>query len=141
LKTDELLENSAKVLSKITSYTSLAISPQISKSNIKFIQLSSINDNQILLVIVNESDVVKSTIFKLDRSIPSDQLQAISNFLNEEIVGLSFDDLKKLNLSFFSGIDKYKTDINKIISAMENSMSNLDNIEVYADGITKLLNF
>ena len=141
LNTDELLENSAKVLSKITSYTSLAISPQISRSEIKFIQLSSISDNQILLVIVNDSDIVKSTIFKLDRNIPSNQLQTISNFLNQEIVGLSFEELKNLNLGFFSGINAYKEDIGKIISAMENSMANLEDIEVYADGITRILSF
>lgn len=141
LKTDELLENSAKVLSKITSYTSLAISPQISKSKIKFIQLSSISNNQILLVIVNEADVVKSTIFKLDRNIPVDQLQTISNFLNEEIVGLTFGELKNLDLGFFSDIHEYKKDISKIISVMESSMPNVNDIELYADGITQILNF
>lgn len=141
LRTDELLENSAKILSKITNYTSLAISPQISKSKIKHIQLNSISNNQILLVIVNESDVVKSTIFKLEKNIPIDQLGTISNFLNEEVVGLSFEELKNLDLNLFSGINDYRNDIGKIITAVESSMDNMDDIELYADGITQILNF
>lgn len=140
-RVDELLENSARVLSEITNYTSLAISPQASKSKIKFIQLSSINHNQILLVMVNESDIVKSTIFKLDRSIPSDQLQIVSNFLNKEIVGLTFEELKTLDLGVFTGIYEYRKDIDKIISTMVSSMSNTDDVEFYADGITQILNF
>lgn len=141
LRTDELLENSAKILSKITNYTSLAISPQISKSKIKYIQLSSIGNNQILLVIVNESDVVKSTIFKLDRNIPINQLRTISNFLNEEVVGLSFEELKNLDLDLFTGINDYRKDIGKIITVMESSLDNMDDIELYSDGITQILNF
>lgn len=141
LKTDELLENSAKILSKITSYTSLAISPQISNSRIKFVQLSSISNNQILLVIINESDVVKNTIFKLDKNIPANQLKTISNFLNKEIVGLSFEELKNIDLSYFSGINEHRSDISKIISSMENSMATMDDIELHADGLTQILNF
>lgn len=141
LKADELLENSAKILSKITNYTSLAISPQISKSKIRLIQLSSIGNKQILLVIINESDLVKSTIFKVDREIPTNQLETITNFLNQEVVGLSFEELKGLDLGLFNGIDDYKKDIDKIVSAVEDSMSNVDEIELYADGITQILNF
>lgn len=141
LKTDELLENSAKILSKITSYTSLAISPQISNSKIKFIQLSSIGNKQILLVIVNESDIVKSTIFKLDKEISTNQLETISNFMNKEIVGLSFNELKNLELSYFTGINDHKNEISKILSTMESSMATMDDIELYAEGLTKILNF
>ena len=141
LRADELLENSAKVLSKITSYTSIAISPQISNSLIKFIQLSPIANKQILLVIVNESDIVKSTIFKVDRNIPNHQLKTISNFLNKEIVGLTFDQLKGFDLDFFSGINDFKSDAGKIITGLANSMDNSEDIEVYADGITQILNF
>ncbi len=64
---DELIQNSAKVLSAITSYTALALSPQLKKSKLKHIQLLPIDDLKVLLVLVNDSGIVKNTIFRLDK--------------------------------------------------------------------------
>ncbi len=44
---DRLIQNSAKILSAITSYTALAISPQLREAKLKHIQLISIDDVEI----------------------------------------------------------------------------------------------
>lgn len=136
---DQLLQNASKILSAITSYTSLAVSPSLKNNKIKHIQLIPIDDNQILLVIVSDTDIVKNTIFKTDKAIPAYQLNTISNFLNQNLKGKLIGDLT--TDMDYSQIYEYKNIIEKIIPIFKNSLEDLDSIDVYADGITKILNF
>lgn len=136
---DQLLQNSAKVLSAITSYTSLAISPQLKSKKIKHIQLIPIDDSQILLVIVSDSDIVKNTIFKPDEKIPAEQLLMISKFLNDKLKGKYFGDI--INQVDYSEIYNYKNTIEKIIPVINSSIDTNEAIDVYFDGITKIFNF
>lgn len=136
---DQLLQNSAKVLSAITSYTALAISPQLKSNKIKHIQLIPIDDSQILLIIVSDSDIVKNTIFKPEQKIPVDHIIMISNFLNEKFKGKAFGDI--INNVDYSEIYNYKNTIEKIIPIINNSIDTSESIDVYSDGLTKIFNF
>lgn len=136
---DQLLQNTAKILSKITSYTALAISPQLSTSKIKHIQLIPIDNNQLLLVLVNNSDIVKNTIFKVDSTIPLSQLNIISNYLTQKLKGIPFSEIpSKID---FKEMYAYKEILDQILPILNDSVDSMDSIELYSDGITKLLNF
>lgn len=136
---DKLLQNSAKILSKITSYTALAISPQLSKSKIKHIQLIPMENNQILLVLVNNSDIVKNTIFKPESTISSSQLNIISNYLTQKLKGVSFSEIP--NEIDFKEMYTYKEILDKILPTLNDSFDIMDSIDLYSEGITQLLNF
>lgn len=139
---DQLIYNSAKVLSAITSYTALAISPQIRESKIKHIQLVPMDNNEILMVMVNSTGLVKNSIFKLDRPIPDNQLNIISNFLNEKLKGLSIEEMiKGFDINIFKEIFEFKNIIDTILPIINNTLEDLETIDLYADGITKILNF
>lgn len=136
---DQLLQNSAKILAKITSYTALAISPQLSKSKIKHIQLIPMENNQILLVLVNNSDIVKNTIFKPESTISSSQLNIISNYLTQKLKGVSFSEIP--NEIDFKEMYTYKEILDKILPTLNDSFDIMDSIDLYSEGITQLLNF
>src|SRR5690554_6578460 len=76
---DHLLQNSAKILSAITSYTALAVSPKMKGARIKLIQLVPIDEHQVLMTIVSDTGVVKNSIFRLNTGISEDQINTISN--------------------------------------------------------------
>ncbi|WFA09536.1 heat-inducible transcriptional repressor HrcA [Tissierella sp. Yu-01] len=139
---EHLLQTSAKVLSEITNYTALAVSPHLKNSKIKHIQLISIDNNQVLLVIVNNSDIVKSTIFELDKPIPVNQLNTISNFLNNRLKGLSFIQLNSiLDLGILNELYEFKDILENLIPVINKSMDDTEYIELYSEGITRLLNY
>lgn len=139
---DHLLQNSARVLSEITSYTVLAISSQLKTSKIKHIQLIPIGNNQFLLLIVNDSDVVKNSIFKLDKALSDNHLNTISNFLNSKLKGLSFEQIsQQVDFGMFKDLYDYRYVLDKIIPLLNKSIESNDNIELYSEGITRILNF
>ena len=138
----QLIQNAAKILSAITSYTALAISPQLKKIKLKHIQLIPIDYTEILVVLVGDSGIVKNTIFRVEQEIPVDQLNRISNFLNHKLKGLTIDDIgKAMDNQIFEEIYEFKEIIDNIIPIINKSLEDIDNVEVYADGVTKIFNF
>ena len=139
---DQLIQNSAEILSAITSYTALALSPQLKESKLKHIQLISIDEREILLIIVSDSGMVKNTIFKMDKEIPEDHLNIISNFLNSELKGLNIEEIGKvMDNGVFREMYEFKEIIDKIIPIITKSLENTDNVEVYAGGVTNIFDF
>ncbi len=139
---EQLILNSSKLLSQITSYTAIALSPKQKETKIRHIQLLPIDKNQILLIVVNESGIIKNTIFNMEERIPEDQLNRITNMLNKKLKNRSFYEIdKKLNEELFRDFYKYKGMIEDIIPILGKSIGSMDTIELYSDGITRLLNF
>lgn len=139
---DDLLETTAKVLSEITNYTAFTVSPKLENSKIKHIQLTSVSNNQILLTIVDNSDIIKSTIFEVNEPVDSNQLNTISNFLNEKLKGVTFGKLKSiLNMGLLEEIYEYKTILERLIPIINESVHDSHDIDLYYEGAARLLNY
>lgn len=139
---EQLIENSARVLSALTNYTALAISPQAKQSRLKHIQLVSIGSNQIVMVLVSNSGVVKNSLLRLEMEVSKDDLMIISNFLSEKLKGLTIDEItEQINIGAFKEIYQFKTILDSILPIISRSLGDIDNIDLYSDGITNILNF
>ena len=139
---DQLIQNSAKILSAITSYTALAISPQLIKDKLKHIQLIPIDELEILVVLVSDSGIVKNTIFRFNQSISKNQLNTISNFLNGKLRGLTIEEISKaMDNGIFKEMYEFKEIIDNIIPIINKSLDDIDHVDVYADGVNKIFNF
>lgn len=139
---EQLIQNSAKVLSAITSYTAIAISPQLKESKIKHIQLIPIDSQQILMVLVSNSGAVKNSIFRLDKEVSEEQIMIISHFLNDKLRGKTINDIStQIATGVFKEIHQFKNILDSIIPIINQSMEDIDNIDLYSDGVTKILNF
>ncbi|NLY86389.1 MAG: heat-inducible transcription repressor HrcA [Tissierellia bacterium] len=137
---DQLLQNSAKILSAITSYTALAVSPKMMGARIKLIQLVPIDEFQVLLTIVSDTGVVKNSIFRLDIGVYEDQINTISNMLNHKLKGLPIDKVNDdLANEIMMEIYEYKNVIDEIIPIISKSLEDVQDVDIYADGITKIL--
>ena len=131
---DQLIQNSARLLSQITSYTALALSPQIKETRIKYVQL--------LPILVNENGLVKNAVFKTEQSIPENQLMAITNMLNERLRNKSFNQLNNESMKdMFNQFYRYKNEIERLMPIINKSVESMEDIDLYADGIGRLLNF
>jgi len=139
---EELIQNSAKLLSAITSYTSIVASPKMKSSRVKQIQLMPLDDLGILIIIVCDTGVVKNSIYKPEKHISSEHLNIISNFLNSKLKGLTIDELLiQLEKNVFEEMYEFKYIIDKLIPEINNSVKDLVSTELYFDGLTKILNF
>jgi heat-inducible transcriptional repressor len=142
MEIDQLIQNSAKILSKITNYTSIAITPQINQSTLKHIQLIPIDNNEILIIIVNDSGIVRNTIFKMDENISEEQLTAISNFLNSKLKGLTLDKVsREIDTVMLKELYDFRNVVGNIIPIINQSLDEIEDVEIFADGMMNIFNF
>lgn len=139
---ERLIENSAKILSKVTNYTSLAIAPQMKQSRLKHIQLLPIDTNKILLVVITNTGIVKNTIIKSSKDISNERLNTISNYLTNRLKGQLVGQIEGiLNGDILNEMHNFKHIINKVITKINKSLDNIESVDLYSDGITKIFNF
>lgn len=139
---EKLIQNSAKLLSAITNYTAIVASPKMKNSIVKNIQLVSLDELGILIVIVCNNGIIKKTIYKLENIIGQEELNLLTNFLNHKFKGRYIEDLiSNLNKEIMTEIYELKGIIDSILPVIEDSMENLVTMDLYSEGITNILKF
>ena len=68
-KMDQLLKQAAKVLATNTNYATMVSTPMNNSNKIKFIQLSMVDEEQVIAVIVLGGNVIKNKIINIDEPI------------------------------------------------------------------------
>ena len=93
-KMDLLLKQVARVLAQNTNYATMISSPQYHRNKLKFIQLSRVDENQILAVIVVEGNVIKNQLLSVTESLDDETMLKLNILLNTHLNGLSFEETK-----------------------------------------------
>ena len=90
---ENLLKQVARVLARNTQYATMISAPQTHGSKVKFIQLSRVDYNQILAVIVVEGNVIKNNILHVTQELDDETLLKLNILLNTNLNGLAIDEI------------------------------------------------
>ncbi|HWT27511.1 MAG TPA: heat-inducible transcriptional repressor HrcA [Mobilitalea sp.] len=138
---ENLLQQVAKLLAVNTNYTTMVSTPQY-KKKVKFIQLTEIDENQILAVIVFERNIVKNKIIPITTSLNKETILKLNIVINTFLQGL---DLSEINLPVITKMKEqagdYRTIVNDILDAVMQAVSEEDDIEIFTSGTTNILKY
>ncbi len=84
---EEVIDHAAQVLSSLTRYTAVVLSPQGAQPRIRNIQLVSTGPDSALVVIVTDGGLVRDSVIRVPRQVGPDTLYAISRSLTEALSG------------------------------------------------------
>ena len=84
---EDVISRAAQVLSGLTHYTSLVMSPKGKELHIRTIQLVPVSSQSALLVIVTDGGIMRDTVIRVGSDLDSDALYAISRMLTEKLSG------------------------------------------------------
>ena len=84
---EKVLQQVVKVLASSTNYATLITGPEYHRNKVKFIQLSKVNEEQLLVVIVVEGNLVKNQMIDLDETINDEQILKLNLLLNTQLNG------------------------------------------------------
>ena len=90
---ERVLKQVVKVLASNTNYATLITGPTYHHNKVKFIQLSKLNEEQLLAVIVVEGNLVKNQIVNLDETIDDEQILKLNLLLNTQLNGLTIEEI------------------------------------------------
>ena len=92
-KMEKVLKNVARVLASNTNYATMVSVPQYSGNKLKFIQLSRVNEQQLVAVVVCEGNVIRNQIIDLDEEMDDETLLKLNLLLNTNLNGLPIQDI------------------------------------------------
>jgi heat-inducible transcriptional repressor len=138
---ESLLQQVAKLLAVNTQYTTMVTTPQY-KKKVKFIQLTEVDENQLLAVIVFERNIVKNKIINISESLNKETLLKLNIIINTFLQGL---DLGEINLPVITQMKEqagdYRTIVNDILEAIMQAVTEEDDFEVFTSGTTNILKY
>ena len=115
-KMDQLLKQAAKVLANSTNYATLVSSPMNNRNRIKFIQLTMVDEEQMIAVIVLEGNVIKNKIIHVDEPINNENLLKLNMLLNTTLNGMS---IEEINLGLIARLQIYTSGATNIFKYPE----------------------
>lgn len=139
---EKVLKQVVKVLASNTNYATMITGPTYHRNKVKFIQLSKVNEEQILAVIVVEGNLVKNQIIGLDEPIDDETILKLNLLLNTQLNGLS---IEEINLGMIKKIKEqagiHSKMVAEVIDAVAAAISVEEEVPVYTSGATNIFKY
>ncbi len=143
-KIEHVLKQVAKLLARNTNYATMISSPKYRQNKIKLIQLSSLEKNKLLLVLVVEGNVVKNNIINIPYLLDEDEVLKLNLIMNQKLVGLTINDINIDLLNQLSTeADSFDIDILALIleQIIKDFNDEDENLQIYTSGTTNFLKY
>lgn len=141
-KMDRVLKNVAKLLAANTNYASVVSAPQYQRNKLKFIQLSKVDSNQILAVIVVEGNVIKNNIIQVTEPLNDETILKLNILLNTNLNGLSIDEINLAMISTLKQQAGIHSDIvGEVIDAVAEAIRADEDLQIYTSGANNILKY
>ena len=141
-KMESLLQQVAKLLAVNTNYATLVTGPQYRSRKVKFIQLTDVDETQLLAVIVLEGNIVKNKMLPLAAGLNKEDILKLNIVLNTYLTGL---DMSEINLSVIAKLKEQAGGLGNVISelldAIAQAISEEEDIPIYTSGATNILKY
>ena len=134
-KIENMLKVVVKTIASSTNYAAMIAGPKVNDSKIKYVQLSNLENNKVLVVLVAEGNVVKTSIVELDKIIDAKEMLDLSMTLNNVLSGVKASEIKSDKVvKEIEGLKKNQKEIRIIVDYMEKAFeekSDFENILTY----------
>jgi len=117
---DLIVDQASHVLSNITSQLGVVLAPRFNQGRLEKIELVSVSEEKILVIMTIKSGLVKTIIVEMDEKVPGHLLEAARQILNERLHGLTIQEFQSSFEERFSDLDeKSRQVLNKIRTRAE----------------------
>ena len=141
-KMDHLLKQVAKLLAVNTNYASMISVPAVHQNKLKFIQLSRVDINQLLAVIVMEGNVIKNNILPVDEELNDETILKLNILLNTNLSGLAVEDINLATITRMkqqAGI--HSEIVSDVIDAIAEGIKQEEDLEIYTSGANNIFKY
>ncbi len=141
-KIDDVLKQVAKFLAANTNYASMVSGPRYQSKRVKFIQITSVDEEHLLAVIVLDNNAVKNQMIRVEESVEEEQIVKLNFVLNTTLNGL---DVMDMNLALIQKLKEqvgsHTKVIDSVLEVIGKTLVEEDDLEVYTSGATNILKY
>ena len=139
---ENLLQQVAKLLAANTNYASMISSPVMSRNKIKFIQLSQVDEDSILAVIVLEGNLIRNRVIPVDRPLDAEQMLKLNMLLNTNLCGLP---IEEITLGLIESIKRDAGIHTEIVSDVFDAAAEIvrkeEDLKIYTNGANNIFRY
>ncbi len=139
---DDLLQKVARFLAANTNYATMVSGPRYQSKRVKFIQITPVDENNLLVVIVLDSNVVKNQMIRIEEPVEQEIVVKLNFVLNTTLNGL---DVLEMNLAVIQKLkqqfDRHTQVIDAILEIIGKTLLTDDDLEIYTSGATNILKY
>lgn len=141
-KMEQVLRNVAKLLANNTEYATMITGPQYHHNKIKFIQLSKVEPDQLLCVIVLEGNIVKNKMLEMDEGLTDEKILELNLLLNTSLNGLP---IEQINLGMISALKEqageYSKTVGDVLDVALQIINEDSDLQIYTSGATNIFKY
>ena len=140
---EKVLKQVVKILASNTNYATMITGPTYHHNKIKFIQLSKLNQEQLLAVIVVEGNLVKNQIVTVDEPIDDEQILKLNLLMNTQLNGLT---IEEINLGLITKLKEqagvHSGVVSIVLDAVAEAISpDEEEVPVYTSGANNIFRY
>ncbi len=141
-KMDIILKQAAKVLANSTNYATMVTSPTYNRNKLKFIQLSKVDERQILAIIVMEGNIIKNQMITVSEELNNETLLKLNMILNTNLNGVS---IEEINLGMIAVLKEQAGSHGGVISDVLDIVADVirveEDLEIYTSGTSNVFKY
>lgn len=148
-KLEYVLKHVAKMLAANTNYATMISGPSSRKNKIKFIQLSKMEKNKLLVATVFEGNIINNRIIKLNneaggKEVKDKDITDLNMLLNTSLTGLTMDEINLATITKLrSDAGDYSDVIDQVLTEISEAFTNNEeeDLEIYTSGATNIFKY
>ncbi len=135
----ELLKSASAVLSTSTGYTSVALTPRLTQSQLSQIKMLMIEPGRALVVVVVSAGLVKDRVVRIPDLLDAEQLQQIAQACEQNLAGMSLEDITLVTVATaVQGVVLPESLLNQVLYETYVSIKQAENLDSYVDGMPNI---
>lgn len=141
-KLDKMLKQAAKTLAVNTNYATMISAPMNNRNTLKFIQLSQVDESQMVAVIVMGGNVIKNKMIDVEEELGNETLLKLNLLLNNTLNGMS---IEAINLGLIARLKEqagiHSKVVGDVLDAVAEAIHIEDDMEIYTSGATNIFKY
>ena len=136
---EQVVQNTVKVISDLTDYTSVAVANHSGNEKILKLDIFRHKPNQALLLIVTETTLIRDKFISIPESMSDAQIDEASRLISRLFAGKELCKISGMSESVKEEFAGYREIFDSVMNAIEDYVEN-DKAEVVMEGESKILN-
>lgn len=137
---EQLIQNSASMLSNLTHYTSILLGPATTTNRLSGFRFVPINQHQAMLILITDQGHVDNHLVSIPEGISLSDLEKMVNIFNERLVGVPVERLRsQIPVEVTKLLEKHVANHEKLLGILDNPLQQFMQNKVYFGGKTNML--
>lgn len=137
---EKVVQQSARMLSNLTNYTSIILGPEVYETRLKQLQIIPLSDRSAVAILVTNTGHVEHRSFTIPVEIEPSDLEKMVNILNERLYGVPIIYLnQKMHTEIADLLRKHTKDFQKAYQYLNSALFDEDPVKLYVGGKTNIL--